>query len=69
MKTYKITSTIPMKTELIETYYIKAESKEDAEYKFINDIDGHFIDSKYINIREDVTDYKSLEIEEVNEKI
>lgn len=69
MKTYLITNIIPVKGELIETYSIKAESKEDAEHKFINDIEkGLFIDSKS-NIREDKLEVKSLEIEEINEKI
>lgn len=69
MKTYILTTTIPIKGEKIETYIIKAESKEDAEHKFINDIEkGVFIDS-ISNIREDKLEAKSLEIEEINEKI
>lgn len=71
MKKYKITSTIPIKGKIIETYILQAESEEDAEHKFINNNmnTGYFIDSHYEDIKENITDCKSLEIEEINEKI
>ena len=67
MKTYLITNIIPIKGKIIETYRLQAESEEDAEHKFINDdfSSGCFIDSHYEDLKEDITDCKSLEIEEI----
>ena len=47
MKTYKITNIIPIKGRKVEIYSLQAESKEDAEHKFINGDSGYFVDSKY----------------------
>lgn len=65
MKRYIITNTIPIKGRKVEIYSIQAKSKEDAEHKFINGDSGYFIDSRYEDLKEDITDYKSLEIDEL----
>lgn len=65
MKRYIITNTIPIKGRKVEIYSIQAESKEDAEHKFINGDSGYFIGSRYEDLKEDITDYKSLEIDEL----
>lgn len=65
MNRYIITNTIPIKGRKVEIYSIQAESKEDAEHKFINGDSGYFIDSRYEDLKEDITDYKSLEIDEI----
>ena len=65
MNRYIITNTIPIKGRKVEIYSIQAESKEDAEHKFINGDSGYFIDSRYEDLKEDITDYKSLEIDEL----
>lgn len=65
MKRYIITNIIPIKGRKVEIYSIQAESKEDAEHKFINGDSGYFIDSRYEDLKEDITDCKSLEIDEI----
>lgn len=65
MKRYIITNTIPIKGRKVEIYSIQAESKEDAKHKFINGDSGYFIDSRYEDLKEDITDCKSLEIDEI----
>lgn len=65
MKTYKITNIIPIKGRVVEIYGIQAESKEDAKRKFIKGDSGYFIDSTYEYLEEDINDYKSIEIDEI----
>lgn len=43
MKRYVITNIIPIKGRKVELYSIQAESKEDAERKFIKGDSGYFL--------------------------
>ena len=65
MKRYMITNIIPIKGKNVELYRIQAESKEDAERKFINGNSGYFVHSIYEDLVEDVNECKSLEIDEI----
>ena len=65
MKRYVITNIIPIKGRKVELYSIQAESKEDAERKFIKDDSGYFLHSEYEDLIEDTDKCKSLEIDEM----
>lgn len=54
MKRYVITNIIPIKGRKVELYSIQAESKEDAERKFIKGDSGYFLHSEY----EDLIEYR-----------
>lgn len=65
MKTYLITNIIPIKGRKVELYSIQAESKEDAEHKFIKGDSGYFLHSEYEDLIEDTDGCKSIEIDEM----
>lgn len=65
MKRYVITNIIPIKGRKVELYSIQAESKEDAERKFIKGDTGYFLYSEYEDLIEDADGCKSLEIDEM----
>lgn len=65
MKRYVITNIIPIKGRKVELYSIQAESKEDAECKFIKGDSGYFLHSEYEDLIEDTDKCKSLEIDEM----
>lgn len=65
MKRYVITNIIPIKGRKVELYSIQAESKEDAELKFIKGDSGYFLHSEYEDLIEDADGCKSLEIDEM----
>lgn len=65
MKRYVITNIIPIKGRKVELYSIQAESKEDAERKFIKVDSGYFLHSEYEDLIEDTDKCKSLEIDEM----
>lgn len=65
MKRYVITNIIPIKGRKVQLYSIQAESKEDAERKFIKRDTGYFLHSEYEDLIEDADGCKSLEIDEM----
>lgn len=62
MKRYVITNIIPIKGRKVELYSIQAESKEDAERKFIKGDTGYFLHSEY----EDLVNMKILQKIQIN---